>query len=214
MSTSLVASLEADALTDVASGAGDIFLDGVLDGGLLEGVPVFGTLVSLTRAGMSVRDALFRRKVTRFLVNFATTTATKRADFVDNLRRDGKAEEFAEALLLLLERADDMSKADLIGKIMAAAAAGSVDLSDALRISRIIDRSFVEDLRTLARMKDGVERLRDREVPLAGDAVDEFEASYSYEEENNLPHVVDGRLATSAGSIDELLTDIVNATRF
>lgn len=58
------------------------------------------------------------------------------------------------------------------------------------------------------------ERLRDREVPLAGDAVDEFEASYSYEEENNLPHVVDGRLATSAGSIDELLTDIVNATRF
>ncbi len=49
-------------------------------------------------------------------------------------------------------------------------------------------------------------------VPLAGDAVEDFEASYGYEEENNLPHVVDGRLATSAGSFDELLTDIVNAT--
>lgn len=156
LSTSLVASLDADVLADVASGAGDIFLDGVLDGGLLDGVPVFGTLVSLTRGGISIRDALFRRKVTRFLVNFATTTATKRAVFVDNLRRGGKAAEFAEAILLLLERADDMSKADLIGKMMAAAAAGSVDLSDALRISRIIDRSFVEDLRTLASMKDGV----------------------------------------------------------
>lgn len=58
------------------------------------------------------------------------------------------------------------------------------------------------------------ERLRDRGVPLAGEAVEEFEASYGYEDENNLPHVVDGRLATSAGSIDELLTDIVNSTRF
>ncbi|MER9881000.1 hypothetical protein [Mesorhizobium sp. M0118] len=55
------------------------------------------------------------------------------------------------------------------------------------------------------------ERLKDRGVPLAGEAVEEFEASYQYEEENNLPHVVDGRLATSAGSIDDVLIDITNA---
>jgi len=58
------------------------------------------------------------------------------------------------------------------------------------------------------------ERLMDRGVPLAGEAVEEFEASYVYEEENNLSHVVNGRLATSAGSIDELLTVIMNSTRF
>jgi hypothetical protein len=56
------------------------------------------------------------------------------------------------------------------------------------------------------------ERLRNRGASLAGEAVEEFAASYGYEEENNLPHVVDGRLATSAGSIDELLTDIVEPT--
>lgn len=37
---------------------------------------------------------------------------------------------------------------------------------------------------------------------------------FAYEEENNLPHVVDGRLATPASSINELLSDIVNSTRF
>ncbi|MGB3540961.1 MAG: hypothetical protein WBA42_22630 [Mesorhizobium sp.] len=58
------------------------------------------------------------------------------------------------------------------------------------------------------------ERLRDRGVPMAGEAVEEFEASYDYEEENNLPHIVNGRLATSPGSIDELVTDIISATRF
>lgn len=58
------------------------------------------------------------------------------------------------------------------------------------------------------------ERLRDRGVPLAGEAVEEFQISYGYEEESNLPHVVDGRLATPTGSINELLTGIVNSTRF
>lgn len=56
------------------------------------------------------------------------------------------------------------------------------------------------------------ERLRRRGAPLAGEAVEEFEVSYGYEEENDLQYIVDGRLATSAGSIDELLTDIINST--
>ncbi|MNL46289.1 hypothetical protein D3C87_1689890 [compost metagenome] len=56
------------------------------------------------------------------------------------------------------------------------------------------------------------ERLKDRGVSLAGEAVEEFEASYRYEEENDLPHIVDGRLASLAGNIDEVLADIVNTT--
>jgi len=56
------------------------------------------------------------------------------------------------------------------------------------------------------------ERLRDRGVPLVGEAVEEFEASYVYESENNLSHVVNGRLATLAGSIDKLLTEIMSST--
>lgn len=58
------------------------------------------------------------------------------------------------------------------------------------------------------------ERLKNRGVPLAGEAVEEFEASYDHEEENDLPHVVDGRLATLAGGINELLTDIMETKGF
>jgi hypothetical protein len=54
------------------------------------------------------------------------------------------------------------------------------------------------------------ERLNNCGIPLAGEAVEEFEASYRHEEENGLPHVVDGKLAMLAGGIDELLTDIMN----
>lgn len=47
-----------------------------------------------------------------------------------------------------------------------------------------------------------------------GEAVEEFEASYCHEEENRLLHVVDGRLVTLAGGINELLTDIMNTKGF
>jgi hypothetical protein len=58
------------------------------------------------------------------------------------------------------------------------------------------------------------ERLKNRSVPLAGEAVEEFEVSYRHEEENGLPHLVDGRLATLAGDINQLLTDIMNTKGF
>lgn len=54
------------------------------------------------------------------------------------------------------------------------------------------------------------ERLRDSGVSLTGDAVEEFENSYRYEEENDLPHAVNGLLFTTAGSIDALLAAIMS----
>lgn len=53
------------------------------------------------------------------------------------------------------------------------------------------------------------ERLRDNGIGLAGDAVEDFENSYRHEEENGLPHVVDGRLSTTAGSMNDLLAAIM-----
>ena len=53
------------------------------------------------------------------------------------------------------------------------------------------------------------ERLRDNRVALAGGAVEDFQNSYRYEEERGLPHLVDGQLSTTAGSMSDLLSAIV-----
>lgn len=54
------------------------------------------------------------------------------------------------------------------------------------------------------------ERLRDRGVPLTGAAVEEFEVSYRHEDENGFSHLIDGRLATLAGSVNQMLSDIMS----
>jgi hypothetical protein len=57
------------------------------------------------------------------------------------------------------------------------------------------------------------ERLNSAGVTLSGSAFKEFEASYRFEEENGFSHFVDGTLSTLAGSVSELLDDIVS-TKF
>ncbi|RXT28717.1 hypothetical protein B5P46_08055 [Rhizobium leguminosarum] len=56
------------------------------------------------------------------------------------------------------------------------------------------------------------ERLVKAGIPLAGDAVENFRASYDYEEKIRIPHLIDGRFSTSAGNVDRLLSEIVART--
>lgn len=57
------------------------------------------------------------------------------------------------------------------------------------------------------------ERLHSAGVILCGSAFEEFQVSYRHEEENGFSHFVDGTLSTSAGSISQLLDDIIS-TKF
>ncbi|MGB8290797.1 hypothetical protein [Rhizobium ruizarguesonis] len=56
------------------------------------------------------------------------------------------------------------------------------------------------------------ERLVKAGIPLAGDSVENFRASYDYEEKMRIPHLIDGRFSTSAGNVDRLLSEIVATT--
>ena len=166
LSQALVKSLNNESLAEAGATAADIGLDAVIDSGALDGVPVFGALLSFRKAGLAIRDALFERKVAKFLSGFADADPDERSKFVEKLRAEGKLEKFGETVLLLLDRLDDMTKPEMGGLVMAAAAAGKIELSEALRVSRIIDRAFIDDLRFLPSMTDGVVH-RDETVPNA-----------------------------------------------
>lgn len=56
------------------------------------------------------------------------------------------------------------------------------------------------------------EALAEHSVPVAGQAWSEFSSSYQREEEEGLRHYIDGRISTSAGSVDAVLSDIIRVT--
>ena len=53
------------------------------------------------------------------------------------------------------------------------------------------------------------ERMNAAGISLNGDAFQEFEASYRYEEDHGYAHRIGGRIATRAGDLDQLLADIM-----
>ncbi len=55
------------------------------------------------------------------------------------------------------------------------------------------------------------ETLAEHSVPVAGQAWSEFSSSYQREEQEGLCHYIDGRISTTAGSVDTLLNDIICA---
>ncbi|WP_245521811.1 hypothetical protein [Rhizobium leguminosarum] len=150
ISTEMIRSLNHEELADLGATMGDIALDGLISSGAMDGVPVLGAVVSIARSGRAVRDLVFQRKVVAFLVSFASgSDPSSRQKFVRNIETKDDGHRFGETILLLLERMDDLSKPAIVGRLMAAAAREDLSLAEAMRISRIVDRAFVEDLQLL-----------------------------------------------------------------
>ncbi|MDG4895816.1 hypothetical protein P9272_19795 [Mesorhizobium sp. WSM4976] len=148
-------SVASERLVDVAVTTADIGLDAAVKSGALDGVPFFGAFTGIVRAGIAVRDYLFLKKVAAFLEAFDKTPLADRKTFIDELDKKGKKAEFGDQILLLIDRMEDIEKPVIVARLISAAATGKLPLNKALRVSKIVDRAFVEDLKTLPQFQAG-----------------------------------------------------------
>lgn len=131
-----------DALAVIA----DSSLDAAIESGALDGVPIIGSVLSLAKAGRDIRCELYVRKLALFLQGFAKASAKSRLDFAWRIREEGEAAKVGSTLLLLLERADDLDKPELVGRLLAATAEGRLPLEKTLRIAAMLDRAYMQDV--------------------------------------------------------------------
>ena len=106
------------------------------------------------QAGFDVRDYLFLKKLVRFLVALQEVEAEDRRDFQKRIEEDkGFRKRVGENVLLLLDRADDMAKPDLLGKAFLAFLSGAVTFEQFSRMAAGIDRCLLLDLKLLVDAK-------------------------------------------------------------
>lgn len=154
----LTESIKSDATTDLVVAVGDAGLDAAISSGALDGVPILGIATGLWRAGKEVQQELFIRKVARFLDQASAADPAARDKFVEGLKEQGKAEEFGETILLILDRLDDTVKPGLVGRIMAAHMRGDIEYGPAMRLVSIIARCYAADLEFLKTFREGTQR--------------------------------------------------------
>ncbi|MBX9466934.1 MAG: hypothetical protein KL839_03270 [Rhizobium sp.] len=117
-------------------------------------IPGVGKALDLAKSYRSVSDALFVRKIARFMCQFSSLPLAARQAFFQNLQSREDFDRFGEAVLLLLDRSDELEKPAVIGRLFKAAALDLISVEDAKRIGAAVNRAYFVDLSTLAQFED------------------------------------------------------------
>lgn len=137
-----------DGICDALAAVSDTALEVA---GLIPGV---GTALDLAKSYRSVSDAIFVRKIARFMEQFSEMPSDTRKAFFAKFQSDEELERFGETVLLLLDKSDEIEKPAVIGRLFKAAALNFISLEDAKRISAAVNRAYFIDLSTLAQFED------------------------------------------------------------
>jgi hypothetical protein len=154
--SSLDKTLVADELINITSELTEVGLDSLLNDGLLKDLPIVGFFFGLTKVGIGIHEKLFLKKMLRFLFHLKAIPKEDRQNFIKKLSSDKKYKtKVGEALILIVDKLNDYTKADYLGKLFAYTITGRVDFETFLKLSNIIDRSFVQDLNYLLPFYNG-----------------------------------------------------------
>jgi hypothetical protein len=136
---------------DLAGDLSEIALDSLLDEGLLKEIPVIKTFLAALKTWAAIHDQVFLRKVANFLRACPTFTHEEREKFAkENLNDPKKMKRLGDALVIILDRLDDLEKPEMLAKAFAAHVRGKIAQETFRRLAAAIDIGFLDDLRALA----------------------------------------------------------------
>ena len=118
---------------------GDVTIDTIIDGGLLDGVPLFGTLRGIYKATKSIQMRRLTVKLHKFFFITQNTTLEERIGFMQEYTEKSKEEGY-EALLAVIDRLDNVNKVDIITNLMNAKIREYISINDFIRLCVVVDR--------------------------------------------------------------------------
>lgn len=125
-------------------------LDAAIPDEALKHVPILGAALSIYKVGSTMREWHNLKKIAVFLTRLETLSDQEKTSFLKKIDESDKYRESVfEKVLLLLEHLDETMKAEMIGNLFRNFIRGKVSKGDFLRLSGIVERTFLDDLLTL-----------------------------------------------------------------
>ena len=153
----LVPSIASESLSDVLATIADTSLDAAIDSGALNGIPVIGIATGVLKAARDVREAFLLRKLAVFLQEAGKLSLKERRSLEAKFSDKDAQEDFGGALLVLIDRSEDIEKPRILGRLLAAYVRGAFSQADLMRLSKMVDRCYFEDLQILKSFKFGLQ---------------------------------------------------------
>ncbi|TGD58254.1 hypothetical protein [Flavobacterium humi] len=128
----------------------EIGIDSLIKDGALKDIPIVGSIFSLAKVGYSIKDQILLKKICLFLFELKEISDLDKNQFIHKIDTDNNyKKKVSESLLLILDKFNDYNKAEMLGKLFAAAIKGEIDYKMFSKLSHIIDRAYFEDLKVL-----------------------------------------------------------------
>ena len=97
----------------------EVFTDSVLKDGILKDIPIVNSIVGVGKIGFAINDYLFLKKILSFLVNIKDVHQSQREKLLLKIENSEKYQKnVGEAILLIINKIDDLEKPKIIGKIL------------------------------------------------------------------------------------------------
>jgi hypothetical protein len=136
---------------DLAVDLGDFGLRPLLGEKVLKEVPYLKLVIACRKTWTAIHDQLFLRKVAKFLASCPQFTDAQKEAFIrEHLSDPKKAKNLGDAIVLILDKLDDLEKPEMLAKVFAAFVRGKITHESFRRLASAIDIGFIEDLKVLA----------------------------------------------------------------
>lgn len=146
----LVNSVAQANLENLIGDVAETTLDAMTQNGLTREIPIFSFISNIYNGVVAVREQIFLRKIHKFLCVFKEIPRREREEFIERLGIDtGTRIKAGQALILLLDRLDDVEKPELVGRVYRARLGNRISFDEMRRFSSIVDRAFLPDLYAL-----------------------------------------------------------------
>jgi hypothetical protein len=148
--TSFKKTIVSDDALSLAKDYSEIALDALFEDGTIKEIPIIGTAISLFKIGSSLRDRHLLKKIVNFLNSLKDVPKEKREEFLKKIDSDDNFKENVfEKVMLILDRLDETSKAELIGNLFKLYIMGVFDKQKFLRFAGMAERLIYYDLMAL-----------------------------------------------------------------
>ena len=161
---SLIKTISNSDLTALSGELGEVIIDSTLEDGVLKDIPIVGSMVGLFKTGVTIKDALFTKKLIVFLQGLSDIPIEKRNAMIESLDDPKTNEKAGEKLLIIIERLDSSEKAKILAKAFRVYIEKSIDRDEFWRVTFIINNLPLSDIVGLKEWKsielNNVEHIR------------------------------------------------------
>jgi hypothetical protein len=150
ISKALVTTAARHGLKEIAESALEITFDQVIKEGVLRDIPVVNTLANIVKAGVSVSEELFFRKLARFLAELEQVPLSERNKLLEKYPEGSLAQsQLGERLLLLLDKLNQVEKPTVLSRLFSAYIREEIDLQTFSRLAHALENFNLDLLPSL-----------------------------------------------------------------